>query len=342
MFVGKERCSMQAVLGIDVSKATVDVALFLPETKNETKQMTATFENTKKGFKRLQQWLIRQNKQPLHACLEATGRYGEAIAEYLFACGYQVSVVNPSRIYAYSRSKLRRSKTDKSDALLIADFCLTQHPPLWSPSTEHQQELQELSRQLDDLKTSRQRVSNRLGSGIRSKTVKKLLQEQLDLLDGQVRHLEEEIEKHIADDEQTQSSFELLLSIPGIGPVTAAKFLAEVPDIRLFESADQLAAYAGLVPRHHLSGSSVRGRSTLAKTGNAFLRTAFYMPALSAERFNPLIANLAQRLRSASIPKSRMTIVAAIMHKLLVLSYGVLKSARPFDPNFAISRQLPT
>lgn len=327
---------MQAVLGIDVSKAKVDVALLL----SESKQLTAVFENTQVGFKRLQQWLYRQTKQPLHVCLEATGRYGEAIAEYLFEQGHQVSVVNPSRIHAYGRSKLRRSKTDKSDALLIADFCATQHPPLWSPITEHQQELQELTRQLDDLKTSRQRVSNRLASGIRSRTVKKLLQEQLDLLDGQIRQLQEEIDNHIEADEQTQSSFELLVSIPGIGALTAAKFLAEVPDVRLFESADQLAAYAGLVPRHHFSGSSVHGRSTLAKNGNTYLRTAFYMPALSAERFNPVIAALTQRLRAATIPKSRMTIVAAIMHKLLVLAYGVLKSGRPFDPNFAHNQQL--
>jgi transposase len=327
---------MQAVLGIDVSKAKVDVALSL----QGTKLMTATFENTKAGFKRLEQWLLGQTKQAVHVCLEATGRYGEAVAEYLFACGHAVSVVNPSRIHAYGRSKLRRSKTDKSDAILIADFCATQHPPLWTPSTAHQQELQELTRQLEDLKTSRQRISNRLDSGIRSKTVQRLLQEQLDLLDGQIGQLEKEIRNHIQADEQADASFQLLLSIPAIGPVTAAKFLAEVPDIRLFASADQLAAYAGLVPRHHLSGSSVHGKSTLAKTGNTFLRTAFYMPALSAERFNPLIANLAQRLRAATIPKSKMTIVAAIMHKLLVLAYGVLKSGRPFDPNFAATHQI--
>lgn len=329
---------MNAVLGIDVSKAKVDVALSLPEKK----VMVASFENTKAGFKQLQRWLLRQTKQPLHACLEATGRYGEAITEYLFGQGHQVSVVNPSRIHAYGRSKLRRSKTDKSDALLIADFCATQQPPLWTPITEHQQELQELTRQLEDLKTARQRVSNRLGSGIRSKTVQGLLQEQLDLYEGQIRQLEEDIRNHIAEDEQTHTSFELLVSIPAIGPTTAAKFLAEVPDIRLFESADQLAAYAGLVPRQHFSGSSVHGKSTLAKTGNTFLRTAFYMPALSAERFNPIIANLAQRLRSATIPKSKMTITAAIMHKLLVLAYGVLKSGRPFDPNFAATHQLVT
>jgi transposase len=329
---------MNAILGIDVSKAKVDVALLLPESP----MMTATFENTQAGFQQLERWLGHQTQQPLHACLEATARYGEAIAEYLFGQGHQVSVVNPSRIHAYGRSKLRRSKTDKSDAALIADFCATQQPPLWTPCTEHQQELQELTRQLEDLKSARQRIRNRLSSGIRSKTVQKLLQEQLDLYDEQIRQLEAGIRDHIAGDEPMHSAFELLVSIPAIGPVTAAKFLAEVPDFRLFESADQLAAYAGLVPRQHFSGSSVQGKSTLAKTGNTFLRTAFYMPALSAERFNPIIANLAQRLRSSTIPKSKMTITAAIMHKLLVLAYGVLKSGRPFDPNFAATHQLAT
>lgn len=326
---------MYPVLGIDVSKVKVDVALAV----SETKVFTATFDNTKAGFTALGRWIRRQTKQVLHVCLEATARYGEAIAEHLFAQGHQVSVVNPSRIHAYGRSKLRRSKTDKSDAKLIADFCATQQPPLWTPLSVHQQELQELTRQLDDLKKSRLRVSNRLESGIRSKTVQRLLEEQLELLDAQIRELEAAVTDHIRQDEPAHSAFQLLVSIPAIGPCTAAKFLAEVPDIRLFDSADQLAAYAGLVPRHHLSGSSVHGKSTLAKTGNTFLRTAFYMPALSAERFNPIIAALAQRLRTATIPKSKMTIVAAIMHKLLVLAYGVLKSGRPFDPNFAATHQ---
>jgi len=335
---------LKLVLGIDVSKAKVDVALRIPASDevSAVKLHTANFTNDQPGFARLTRWLRRWTQEPVHACLEATGRYGDAIAEYLDGCGHAVSLVNPNRIHAYGRSKLRRSKTDKADACLIADFCATQQPPLWQPATLHQQELQELTRQLEELKTSQQRVRNRLASGIRSTTVKQLLQEQLDLLEHQIRHLEAEIDQHIQADEQSQHSFALLLSIPGIGPTTAAKFLAEVPDIRRFENADQLAAYAGLVPRHHLSGSSVKGHATLAKLGNSYLRTAFYMPALSAERFNPVIANLAQRLRASTIPKSKMTIVVAIMHKLLVLAYGVLKSQRPFDPHFARNQQLAT
>lgn len=329
---------MQSVLGIDVSKAKVDVALVITEQKPKSN----SFDNNKVGFGKLQRWLQKQSQAPVSVCMEATGRYSEAIAEYLHAQGHRVSVVNPSRLHAYGRSKLSRSKTDKADALLIADFAATQKPPQWFPITEHQQELQELTRQLDDLKASRQRVSNRMGSGIRSRRVKQLLQEQLDLLGGQIKQLEKEIEQHIQEGEQSKHDFDLLLTIPGIGPTTAAKFLAEVPDIHRFESADQLAAYAGLVPKHHLSGSSVQRRSTLAKTGNVFLRTAFYMPALSAERFNPLIANFAQRLRSALMPKSKMSIITAIMHKLLALAYGVLKSNRPFDPNFAPSLQIET
>ncbi len=327
---------MYPVLGIDVSKAKIDVALCV----SASAVTTATFSNSASGFAGLDKWVNRQTEQPLHACLEATGRYGDAVASHLYAQDHIVSVVNPSRIHAYGRSKLRRSKTDKCDALLIADFCATQELAPWRPLSMQQLELQELTRQLEDLKKSRQRVSNRLGSGIRSTTVQRLLGEQLELLAGQIQELEAEIAECTHQDEQQKAQFKLLTSIPGIGPCTATKFLAEVPDFRQFDSADQLAAYAGLVPKQHFSGSSVHKKSTLAKTGNSFLRTAFYMPALSAARFNPLIAIFSKRLEERG--KAKMTVVAAVMHKLLVLAYGVLKSGRPFDLNFALSHQIAT
>ena len=110
--------------------------------------------------------------------------------------------------------------------------------------------------------------------------------------------------------------------------------LAELGDISHFSNARQVAAFAGLVPRLRESGTSVRGRSRLSKVGSSRLRKALYFPAITALRFNPLIKAFGLRLSVQG--KSKMLIIGAAMRKLLHLAYGVLKSQRPFDPNFCI------
>jgi len=317
-------------LGIDVAQATLAVSLMV----GEGQWQHGNFSNDLKGFGQLKRWVQRQVDQALWVCLEATGRYSDAIALYLVAENWveQVSVVNPSRIHAYAQSQMRRSKTDKADAMLLAHFAATQKNEPWRPPSAQQQALQELMRHRDNLLDSRQQVRNRLKAGVRHDEVQRQLQEQEQLLTRQIDEVEDEVEQLIRHDEALLLRFKLLCSIPGVGPILAAHFLAEVPDITRFEDADQLAAYAGLVPSHSESGASKK-KSKLAKTGNVHLRTAFYMPALSAARHNPLIAAFVARLQANG--KSKMTIVAAVMHKLLRLAYGVLKSGRPFDPDFA-------
>lgn len=120
---------MTAILGIDVGQAELVVALLRDEQPLEQ----ATFANNRKGFGQLQRWLKKHQALAVHACLEATGRYWEQVADFLVARGHRLSVVNPARIKAYGQSQLARNKTDQLDALLIADFCRTQSPPLWTP-----------------------------------------------------------------------------------------------------------------------------------------------------------------------------------------------------------------
>ena len=323
-------------LGIDVAQATVAVTL----STDEAVWQHGHFSNDAKGFAQLKRWVVRQVDKAVWVCLEATGRYSDAIAHYLHdeAWVAQVSVLNPSRIHAYARSQMRRSKTDKTDALLLAHFAATQSPDAWTPPSQQQQALQELTRHRDNLLDMRQQIRNRLKAGVRSAEVQRQLQEQEALLTRQIREVEQEVQQQIEQDARLHHQFKLLCSIPGVGPVLATHFLAEVPDITRFESASQLAAFAGVVPTQHDSGTSVKRKGKLAKTGNVHLRTAFYMPALSAARYNPLIAAFVARLQAAG--KAKMTIVAAVMHKLLRLAYGVLKSNRPFDPNFAANHQL--
>ena len=153
-------------------------------------------------------------------------------------------------------------------------------------------------------------------------------------MDEQIEELSQQVRDNIDHDPDLKQRKDLLTSIPGIADVTAARLLAEIPPLERFDGAPQLAAYAGLTPREHQSGATVFRRGHLTKTGNAHLRHALYMPALVAMRWNPIIQAFVTRLQQRG--KSKMTIVGAVMRKLLHIVYGVLKSGEPFDPNYAV------
>jgi transposase len=317
-------------LGIDISKDKLDVALYQAE-----QYSLATFANNRDGHRRLAKWLKKRGAQKAHVCIEATGRYGENVAQYLHDRGYPVSLVNPARIKAYANSQLKRNKTDQEDAKIIAHFCATQQPTLWVPPPPEVLELRALTRRLETLKADRTRELNRKQSGISSKVVLQAIADHIAFLEEQIAELEICINDIIDTHPSLRQQRDLLTSIPGIGDTTAAAFIAEIPDVTRYESAGQLAAHAGLTPRHHHSGSSVYRRSRLSRTGSTHFRTIFYMPALAAMRWNPIVQALAKRLEDRG--KKRMTIVCASMRKLVHLAYGILKNGKPFDPNYRIN-----
>lgn len=315
-------------LGIDISKAKFDVALILETGKLRHK----VFPNTDAGFKLLSTWLSKQKVELVHACLEATGTYSEALALYLHNAGHTVSILNPAVIKAFAQSELSRTKTDKTDASLIARYCLKNKPSAWSPPAPEISELQALLRRLDALVDMRQQESNRLDAGINATSVKESVTSHIAYLDQQIAHTQALIKDHIDNHPSLKQQRDLLSSIPGIGDLTAAKLLAEIIDIDQYSSARQVAAFAGLVPRHNQSGTSVRGRSKLCKVGAARLRKALYFPAIVATQHNPTIKAMSQRLRERG--KCPMLIIGAAMRKLIHIAYGVLKSGKPFDPDY--------
>jgi len=264
--------------------------------------------------------------------MEATGRYGEELAQFLFESVIKVSVVNPARIKAYGASKLRRNKTDKADSILIAQYCQREAPTLWSPAPESFQGLQALTRRLEDLQANYFQETNRLKSGEKNPQVVDSLLSHLEILKRMIQETKAAIQSHIDLDPELKRNQDLLLSIPGIGKLTAAKILGEVRNIRDFEDARQLAAYAGLTPRNFFSGTSVHKKARMSKTGNIQLRKSVYMSAISAKTHNPIIRAFCHRLLSRGLPP--LAVVAAAMRKLLHLVYGILKSGKPFDPDF--------
>jgi len=318
---------MQYILGIDVSKNTLDVVLIA-----ESGTFHKTIHNTSQGYQQLQKWLVDHRAQETHACLEATGQYGEAVAEYLYECGYQVSVVNPARIKRYGESKLHRNKTDKADAGLIAEFCQKENPAPWQPLSPEIKHLRALIRRLEDQKANLRQEVNRLKSGERDSWVVSDLQIHIDYLQDRIAATEKEIQDFINKTPGLKSQQRLLTTIPGIGGLTANTLLAEIGDISAFDGAPQLAAYAGLNPQGHRSGSSVHKKTRISKQGRSELRRCLYMPAVVAMSYNPVIQNLSYRMTERGSLK--MEIVVAAMRKLLHIAYGVLKNQLPFDPYY--------
>jgi len=314
-------------LGIDIAKDTFAVALL-----HNSQCEQASFPNTPNGMQKLLTWLRKRKLTHVHACMEATGVYGEALALTLFEAGHTVSVVNPARIAAYAKSQLARNKTDAVDAQLIARFCLKEEPRAWTPPTPEVRDLRALVRHLDDLLAMRQAEANRLQAGSHPQAVQQTLEDHLAFLAQQIDQLRQQIDAHIDSHPDLKRQCALLVSIKGIGRRTAALLLAELGDISAFENARAVAAQAGLTPRQFSSGSSVRKRTRLSKVGSARLRKALYFPAIVAKRHNPIVRAFCARLLAAG--KSPMAVVGAAMRKLIHLVYGVLKTNTPFDPNY--------
>lgn len=313
------------ILGIDISKKTFDVALLRGEKLKHKK-----FRNNEVGFKDLSAWLSRFDVGQLHACMEATSSYGETLAEYLFETGHQVSVVNPARIKGFAQGELMRTKTDKSDASLIARFCLAMRPSLWKPEPHEIKLIRDLTRRYESLMEMRQQEVNRLD--VSSKELQIDIQKHIAYLDKSIAETKKRISNHIDDHPDMKHKKELLNSIPGVGDATINVVLSEFSDISRFDTAKQLASFIGLAPRHRLSGSSVRGRTSMSKVGNAQVRKSLFMPALVAMKYNPILIEMKSRLLKAGKPK--MLIVGAAMRKLVHIIYGVLKNNQPFNPEF--------
>ena len=314
------------VVGIDVSKRTFDVALLRGE-----KPKSGKFKNTAQGFAVFARWLQKEGAGDIPVCMEATGTYGEKLAEYLYEAGYVVSVVNPAKIKGFAQSEFSRTKTDKADAALIARFCRAMRPEPWQPVPPEIKRLRALVRRLDELNGMLTQERNRLDTA--DDVVKPSIADVIKVLEERIEQVRHLIREHIDKNPDLREKRDLLETIPGIGPATSAMILAEFGDMTRFRDARHMAAFCGLTPRQRQSGTSVRGKSMLSKTGSARIRKALFMPALSAITYNPVIQ--AFRARLIANGKSRMVIVGAIMRKLVHIIYGVIKSGRPFDPAIA-------
>ena len=317
-------------IGIDISKLTFDAAYF-----NNTSYVHKQFSNNKTGFADFVRWLNKSGAE-VFVCLEATGIYSFDLAQYLSQQKKNVMVVNPIITHAFFKMELNRNKTDKADAKLIARYCEYAvlngifEKKCYQPKDTDYEAIQRLVTRCDQLEKSKTQESNRLEASTNKHTTRSIKRLQKSI-DNEIIWIKKTIADIVKNNENLSQQVELITSIKGIGERTAWSVLAYIGDINFFANAKQVASYAGLTPKIIQSGTSIN-KSSLSKLGHKRLRKSLYMPALVAIRHNPILKAVYERLVRNGKPK-RVAIVA-VMRKLLVLSFGVLKSGKAFDVNY--------
>lgn len=309
-------------LGIDVSKAKLDCALAL-----EAKYRNKVFANTPSGFVELSAWLKVHAPGLVHACLEATGIYWEAVAQFLADAGHTVSVINPALSHAHGQSLGLRSKTDAVDARLLADFCRQKQPVAWNPPSQAERQLRALVLRYQALIDMQTQEKNR--AQVVRDEVRDSVDTHLAWLSQELARIERAIAEHLDNDPDLRGKRDLLDSIPGLGERTIAVLLAYGLARERFGNARQFVAFAGLSPRLHESGSSVRAKPRLSKIGHAFLRHALYMPAMVTLYKTAWGKRFRERLAANGKPPK--LIIGAMMRKLAQVAFGVLRSGSPFN-----------
>jgi transposase len=319
---------MQCFLGVDVSKAKLDVALLLANEKFKSK----VFANDSAGLHALVQWLLAHvpdARTSLHIGMEATGSYHEALACFLSDLGFVVSVLNPLLVKRFAEANRLRNKTDGGDAKCLAQFCRATRPERWEAPSPALRALRALVARLDTLQAMRQAECNRLEVAHSSvaESVRKLVSD----LDAAINQIKAQIASTIDDDPDLKQRAALLQTIPGLGDKTIPQLLAYIGRPERFKGVKALVAYAALTPLIQQSGTSLDKRRGMYPLGHQEFKRMLYFPAMVAGRYNPLVAAFWARLKAQNKPGK--VIVVACMHKLLAIAYGVLRSRQPFDAN---------
>jgi transposase len=320
------------ILGIDISKATFHYCLQLQRDRSVSKIAAGSWSNHPTDITRFTahlQTLIGQ--APLHAGMEATGRYGHNLFLALHEAGARVSVINPAQVKFFARSLNRRGKNDPMDASLLALYVREREPRAILPLDDATATLKEMVGEIDSLVAESVRISNRITEVAKTcKDVADSLRRRKNLVATEITKLEKAILELIKSQPHMAQQHRLLCSIKGIAARTAARVLAHLGG-KVFSSARQLAAYAGVTPRENTSGTSLNGKTRMSKQGNARLRCALYIPALVFWKHCPQVKLWADAI--AVRTNSKKAALGAVMRKLTHVIFGVLKHNTPFDPS---------
>jgi len=321
-----------AVLGIDVSKAKLDAALWLPDAR---KWYACKVDNDSAGYGKLLSWARSKAGAPadqLRVVLEATGVYHEAAAEALHDAGCPVVIANPKRVRDFAKGLGLLSKTDTVDARALARYGELHEAQPWQPPAPAVRVLRALLARLAAVDEDLQREENRWEKAQISQTpevVRESLLRSLETLRHERKRLLQAIDDHHDQNPDLKAERDLLKTIPAVGNASANQLLCLLRG-RSFDNARQAAALAGLVPVEYTSGTSVRGKPRLSKQGNPRLRAVLYMASVTALRYNPELRVIYDRLLARG--KAKMAALGALMRHIVHIAFGMLKHQQPYNP----------
>lgn len=324
--------SFKVIIGIDVAKETLVVSFY------DGKEHTVTeIDYTQKEIRKALINPFKKEKSSVVFVMESTGVYHTKLAYKLIAEGFKVSIVNPLIIKRYSQMHLRRVKTDSVDAKLIAEYGYEYQHKLsfFSPKEESQIQVDNLIKAIDDLLQQKTMCNNQClaltKQANHSKEALNSYKRHLNFISQEIKRLEMELESLLK--ELFKAEYMLLRSIPGVGLKVSSMIIAVFHKFENFQNAKQACSFIGIASSPYESGTSVKGRGSISKRGNPFARQMLFMGALVAMVHNPLIKQQYQRLIKNG--KSKMVAIIAAANKLLRQAFGVLKSGKPFDINYA-------
>ena len=317
-------------VGIDVSKETLAVCfVILHEDLSVKVKGSKTFTNNQDGFKQLLAWALSKRAQEIHLSftMEPTGVYYENLAYFLHAKKEIIHVVLPIRAKRYAESLPGDSKTDKLDAKFLGRMGVERKLDVWQIDTPIYKDLKHLTREREALIKERTNIKNRLHALISSaspfrKSIRRL-KGLINYLDKQIKAIEGDIQDLVSNDELLSKKVEHVISIPGVGLLTAVIVIAETNGFALIKSIKQLVSYAGLDVKIRESGAW-KGKAKISKKGNVHIRRALYFPAYTNMRHSNNYLGLYSRI---FIKKQKSLIAAtATQKKLLGLIYTLWKN----------------
>lgn len=340
---GRRKGLLKQCVGIDISKLSFSACVAQIDVEQEVRRSEVReFANTKKGFNQLVKWASKQIDQsvPIVYLMEATGVYYESLAYHLEKINKCVHVVLPNKAKHYLSSLNWKTKTDRVDARGLAQFGVERKFSAWHPPREVYRRLKAVTRHRTSLQEIKVGLMNRLSasqsSEVSDKMIVRSIKKMIGALEQQVDKCEQEVKLIIKSDAPLEGKMKKLMSITGVGLVSAAVVVGETGGFELFRSIKQLISFAGLDVVQRQSGTSLQGKSRISKKGNSHIRRVLYFPALSAVQHNALFKRIYQG--HLLNDKKKKVALVAIQRKLLALLYTLWKKDCFFIADYATER----